>query len=102
MDIDKIVYNTEQRFKTAESESFRSVMGNGLKGILRATIRGGILGGDLGYAIGGDLESFKIGIAGGAIIDNLQNHYRLISIIEKKGTKKYEEIKQEWKDLGFM
>jgi hypothetical protein len=106
MDIDKLVHNTEQRFKTVESETIGEFLLNYFKGNLKSVIRGGILGGALGYALGGDLESFNLGVLSGAVLDSAQNAMRLFNLYswsrDPKGIKKYEEIKQEWKDLGYM
>lgn len=104
MNLDNIFLNTENRFKAIESENNWIFSGRTFLNILRSSIRGGSIGFTIGYFISGDIETGYQGAEIGWVLDNLQNVWRTISLIEnyKLDKKKYFEIKNKYRKLKLI
>ena len=105
MKIEKIIHNTEQRFKTVESKNFKEYILNRIPEMLKSFVRGGTLGGVVGYLIGGDVDSIVVGSAAGAVLDGAQDTIRLMGLMNlynRKDSDKYENQVQKYKEFGWI
>jgi len=95
MNLKKIVSNSEQRFKTIESKNFKEWSLNFPVDLIKPIIRGTLIGGALGYVIGGDLESVKVFAKAGLLFDVGSENLRLycLSRLYGKNKEKYNQYK---------
>jgi len=100
-----IVSNTQRRFKTIETPSFKKSLNSYYIGVFKSILRGGITGAILGSALSGGNEKYAA-LAGlfGAILDVSQNSFRASKLLNlyKNDCVKYNQIKSVYRRLNLV
>ena len=103
MDLKKIIFNTENRFKTIESrkgEFFK----NRFKGVGKSALRGGIIGALTVYLLGGDESMILNGVYFFGLIDICQDGVRATNLagLYNSNKEKYFGLKERYQNLGIV
>lgn len=105
MSFKKLIFNTENRFKTVESSNIMEALKYKASGVIKSLLRGSIIGYSLGYIIsGGDPETSYFVAGLGALCDVAQDGIRSVNLISmrKRSLEKYLSHKNRYRNLGIV
>ena len=105
MALKNLIFNTENRFRTVESDNVKEALKYRVSGVIKSLLRGSVIGYSLGYIVsGGDPETSYYAAGLGAICDTFQDSIRCVNLISmrKRSLERYISHKNRYRNLRII